>query len=73
MSQNSVSGYRPTNPSSSLTCILLQTSPQGGRVDELPIVQTKAKMTNTLKRNTTSEFGKDPMFESSRCVELSTS
>lgn len=48
--------------------VFLQTGVQGNqRNDELPIVQTKAKM-NTLKRNTTSEFGKDPMFESSRLV-----
>ncbi|KAI0047240.1 hypothetical protein FA95DRAFT_1559303 [Auriscalpium vulgare] len=44
------------------------TSPQATpRFDELPVVQTKAKLNSTLStRNTTSEFGKDPMFESSR-------
>ncbi|THH13038.1 hypothetical protein EW146_g7136 [Bondarzewia mesenterica] len=34
--------------------------------DELPVVQIKAKLNNTLSRGPTAEFGKDPMFESSR-------
>ncbi|KAI0065643.1 hypothetical protein BV25DRAFT_1715241 [Artomyces pyxidatus] len=44
------------------------TSPQPSqRFDELPVVQTKAKLNSTLSsRGPTSEFGKDPMFESSR-------
>ncbi|KAF8498736.1 hypothetical protein F5888DRAFT_1691491, partial [Russula emetica] len=32
----------------------------------MPLVQTKAKLNSTLSRPPTSEFGKDPMFESSR-------
>ncbi|TFY83304.1 hypothetical protein EWM64_g712 [Hericium alpestre] len=42
-------------------------SPQASqRLDELPVVQTKAKLNQSLMRASTSEFGKDPMFESSR-------
>ncbi|KAI0313279.1 hypothetical protein OF83DRAFT_1142171 [Amylostereum chailletii] len=42
-------------------------SPQGTpRFEELPVVQTKAKLNSTLSRAPTVEFGKDPMFESSR-------
>ncbi len=36
------------------------------RFDDMPLVQTKAKLNSTLSRAPTSEFGKDPMFESSR-------
>lgn len=36
------------------------------RFDDMPIVQTKAKLNSTLSRTPTREFGKDPMFESSR-------
>ncbi|KAH9000218.1 hypothetical protein EDB92DRAFT_476036 [Lactarius akahatsu] len=36
------------------------------RLDDMPIVQTKAKLNSTLSRAPTREFGKDPMFESSR-------
>lgn len=32
----------------------------------MPLVQTKAKLNSTLSRTPTTEFGKDPMFESSR-------
>ncbi|KAL0581254.1 hypothetical protein V5O48_000737 [Marasmius crinis-equi] len=42
-------------------------SPQGNqRVDEVPVVQTKAKMNHSLLRGSTSEFGMDSMFESTR-------
>ncbi|KAG5638591.1 hypothetical protein H0H81_011677 [Sphagnurus paluster] len=42
-------------------------APQGNqRVDEVPIVQTKAKMNQILSRGSTSDFGMDSMFESSR-------
>lgn len=40
--------------------------PTHQRFDDMPLVQTKAKLNSTLSRATTSEFGKDPMFESSR-------
>lgn len=40
-------------------------SPQGSqRVDEAPVVPTKAKMNHSLLRGSTSEFGMDSMFES---------
>ncbi|KAK7456437.1 hypothetical protein VKT23_010685 [Stygiomarasmius scandens] len=40
-------------------------SPQGNqRVDEVPVVPTKAKMNHALMRGSTSEFGMDSMFES---------
>lgn len=42
-------------------------SPQGGqRSDEIPIVQTKAKLNHALLRGSTSEFGRESMFESTR-------
>ncbi|KAJ8082374.1 hypothetical protein AAF712_001667 [Marasmius tenuissimus] len=42
-------------------------SPQGNqRVDEVPVVPTKAKMNHSLLRGSTSEFGMDSMFESTR-------
>ncbi|KAH9992784.1 hypothetical protein BJV74DRAFT_834424 [Russula compacta] len=40
--------------------------PTHQRFDDMPLVQTKAKLNSTLSRASTSEFGKDPMFESSR-------
>ncbi|KAN0121152.1 hypothetical protein V8E52_003740 [Russula decolorans] len=40
--------------------------PTHQRFDDMPLVQTKAKLNSTLSRPPTSEFGKDPMFESSR-------
>ncbi|KZV64408.1 hypothetical protein PENSPDRAFT_677730 [Peniophora sp. CONT] len=39
------------------------------RFEELPVVQTKAKMNSSLTRAPTVEFGKDPMFESSRRMQ----
>lgn len=36
------------------------------RVDEVPIVQTKAKMNQILSRGSTTDFGMDSMFRSSR-------
>ncbi|KAJ6478052.1 hypothetical protein C8R47DRAFT_984436 [Mycena vitilis] len=42
-------------------------SPTGAqRVDEVPVVQTKAKMNNAFSRGPTSDFGMDSMFQSSR-------
>ncbi|KAF7356119.1 hypothetical protein MVEN_00942300 [Mycena venus] len=42
-------------------------SPTGAqRVDEAPVVQTKAKMNNAFSRGPTSDFGMDSMFQSSR-------
>ncbi|KAF5379484.1 hypothetical protein D9615_006635 [Tricholomella constricta] len=42
-------------------------APQGNqRIDEVPIVQTKAKMNQILTRGSTSDFGMDSMFESTR-------
>jgi len=41
--------------------------PQGSqRVDEVPIVQTKAKMNHALSRGAASDFGMESMFEKSR-------
>ncbi|KAI0305977.1 hypothetical protein B0F90DRAFT_1695109 [Multifurca ochricompacta] len=40
--------------------------PANQRFDDMPLVQTKAKLNSTLSRAPTREFGKDPMFESSR-------
>ncbi|KAJ4470438.1 hypothetical protein J3R30DRAFT_1219589 [Lentinula aciculospora] len=41
------------------------TSPQGNqRVDELPVVQTKAKINQALLRGSADDFGMDSMFES---------
>lgn len=45
------------------------TAPQGNqRMDEVPIVETKAKMNQRLARSSTSDFGMDSMFKSSRYV-----
>ncbi|KAI0272627.1 hypothetical protein BC834DRAFT_966623 [Gloeopeniophorella convolvens] len=44
--------------------------PANQRFDDMPVVQTKAKLNSTLTRAPTHEFGKDPMFESSRQVVL---
>ncbi|TFK34072.1 hypothetical protein BDQ12DRAFT_636901 [Crucibulum laeve] len=42
-------------------------TPQGNqRVDEVPVVQTKAKMNHVLARGSASEFGMDSMFQSTR-------
>ncbi|KAF8651430.1 hypothetical protein AX16_004731 [Volvariella volvacea WC 439] len=42
-------------------------APQGNqRVDEVPVVQTKAKMNHVLARGSASTYGMDSMFESSR-------
>ncbi|KAI0255761.1 hypothetical protein BJV78DRAFT_1173107 [Lactifluus subvellereus] len=40
--------------------------PAHQRFDDMPLVTTKAKLNSTLSRTPTREFGKDPMFESSR-------
>ncbi|KAF9458873.1 hypothetical protein BDZ94DRAFT_1172768 [Collybia nuda] len=40
--------------------------PGNQRVDEVPIVPTKAKMNHVLSRGSTSDFGMDSMFQSSR-------
>ncbi|KAG5644251.1 hypothetical protein DXG03_008789 [Asterophora parasitica] len=56
------SGYLMLRQSSQNT-----NAPQGNqRVDEAPIVQTKAKMNQILTRGSTSDFGMDSMFESTR-------
>ncbi|PPQ94682.1 hypothetical protein CVT25_009537 [Psilocybe cyanescens] len=45
----------------------LMNAPQGNqRVDEVPVVQTKAKMNHILSRGSASDFGMDSMFQSSR-------
>jgi hypothetical protein len=47
----------------------LQNLPQGKqRVDEAPVVQTKAKMNQILSRGASTDFGMDSMFQSSRYV-----
>ncbi|KAF8062329.1 hypothetical protein FPV67DRAFT_266950 [Lyophyllum atratum] len=57
------SHYQPGYLMSSQT----DNAPQGNqRVDEVPIVQTKAKMNQILSRGSTSDFGMDSMFESTR-------
>ncbi|XP_006461669.1 hypothetical protein AGABI2DRAFT_222487 [Agaricus bisporus var. bisporus H97] len=38
----------------------------GQRVDDIPIVQTKAKLNNVLTRGSASEFGMESMFQSTR-------
>ncbi|KAJ6564943.1 hypothetical protein DFH09DRAFT_1247519 [Mycena vulgaris] len=44
-------------------------SPTGAqRVDEAPVVQTKAKMDNAFSRGPASDFGMDSMFQSSRVL-----
>ncbi|KAF8479683.1 hypothetical protein DFH94DRAFT_745151 [Russula ochroleuca] len=40
--------------------------PTHQRFDDMPLVQSKAKLNSTLSHAPTSEFGKDPMFENSR-------
>ncbi|TFY72023.1 hypothetical protein EVG20_g1005 [Dentipellis fragilis] len=66
MSQNNVRTIVIRRGTSSLKQFP-QISPQSSqRQDELPVVQTKAKLNQALTRGSTSEFGKDPMFESSR-------
>jgi len=40
--------------------------PGNQRVDEVPVVQTKAKMNKILSRDSTTDFGMDSMFQSSR-------
>ncbi|KAF8806836.1 hypothetical protein BYT27DRAFT_7233629 [Phlegmacium glaucopus] len=40
--------------------------PGNQRVDEVPVVQTKAKMNQILSRGSTIDFGMDSMFQSSR-------
>lgn len=58
--------FSKTHPSHS---IYFQASPQGNqRVDELPVVQTKAKINQALLRGSTNDFGMDSMFESTRSV-----
>jgi len=42
------------------------TPPGNQRVDEVPVVQTKAKMNQILSRGSTTDFGMDSMFQSSR-------
>ena len=44
-----------------------QNAAQGNqRVDEVPVVKTKAKMNQILSRGSTTDFGMDSMFQSSR-------
>ena len=49
-----------------ISIVWYQGSPPHQRFDDLPVVQTKAKLNHALSRGPTAEFGKDPMFESSR-------
>ncbi|RDB27669.1 hypothetical protein Hypma_003215 [Hypsizygus marmoreus] len=57
------SHYQPGYLMSSQT----NNAPQGSqRVDEVPVVPTKAKMNQILSRGSSSDFGMDSMFESSR-------
>jgi nuclear pore complex protein Nup53 len=39
------------------------------RIDEAPLVPTKAKINLVLQRGSASDFGMDSMFESSRQVK----
>jgi hypothetical protein len=50
-----------------LTFCCCQALPQGSqRVDEVPTVQTKAKLNHGLSRGSASDFGMESMFEKSR-------
>jgi nuclear pore complex protein Nup53 len=40
------------------------------RVDEAPLVKSKAKINHVLFRGSDSDFGMDSMFESSRSIFL---
>jgi nuclear pore complex protein Nup53 len=51
-----------------LTCFTQNVPPGNQRVDEVPVVQTKAKMNKILSRDSTTDFGMDSMFQSSRFV-----
>ena len=45
----------------------MKNAPQGSpRADEVPTVQTKAKMNHMLSRGSATEFGMDSMFQSTR-------
>ena len=46
-----------------------QATSQSPRYDDIPVVQTKAKMNHALNGTSAADFGMDSMFESSRCVE----
>ena len=49
--------------------IMSQSSPQGNqRVDEAPVIQTKAKLNQVLTRGTAPDFGMESMFQSTRWV-----
>ncbi|KXN84135.1 hypothetical protein AN958_00405 [Leucoagaricus sp. SymC.cos] len=45
---------------------LMNTPQSSQRVDDIPIVQTKAKLNNVLTRGSASEFGMESMFQSTR-------
>jgi hypothetical protein len=50
-----------------MSSVQSNTLPQGGqRVDEVPTVQTKAKLNHGLSRGSASDFGMESMFEKSR-------
>ena len=68
--QNNVSGSGNSDASSvNVQRFCMQTLPQGSqRTDEVPIVQTKAKLNNALSRGAASDFGMESMFEKSRLV-----
>ena len=51
-----------------LTRFIQNVPPGNQRVDEVPVVQTKAKMNQILSRGSTTDFGMDSMFQSSRFV-----
>lgn len=39
-------------------------------MDEVPTVQTKAKMNHMLSRGSASDFGMDSMFQSTRYIAI---
>ena len=55
-------------PQRLLTCFTQNVPPGNQRADEVPVVQTKAKMNKILSRDSTTDFGMDSMFQSSRFV-----
>jgi len=68
-SQSNVRVLGPTAVTSTNVFFFTKNVPPGNqRVDEVPVVQTKAKMNQILSRGSTTDFGMDSMFQSSRYV-----
>ena len=67
-SQSNVRILVALNITSINACFTQNAPPGNQRVDEVPVVQTKAKMNKILSRDSTTDFGMDSMFQSSRFV-----